>query len=98
MRYAFIRDHAQQYPVRRLCSVLNVHPSGYYAWRRHPESRRAKEDRRLLTLIRQSWEDSGRVYGYRKVTHDLRDMGESSGWHRVARIMRLTCSRIFVPA
>ena len=76
MRYAFIRDHAQQYPVRRLCSVLNVHPSGYYAWRRNPESRRAKEDRRLLTLIRQSWEDSGRVYG------------ERSGWHRVAWIMR----------
>lgn len=41
-----------------------------------------------MALIRQSWEDRGRVYGYRKVTHDLRDLGESSGKHRVARPMR----------
>jgi putative transposase len=88
MKYAFIRDHAEQYPVRRLCSVLKVHPSGYYAWRRNPESRRAREDGRLLRLIRQSWEDSGRIYGYRKVTHDLRDIGEHCGRHRVARLMR----------
>src|SRR5690554_3073763 len=88
MKYAFIRDHAEQYPVRRLCSVLKVHPSGYYAWRRNPKSRRAREDGRLLRLIRQSWEDSGRIYGYRKVTHDLRDIGEHCGRHRVARLMR----------
>jgi len=62
MKYAFIRDHAGQYPVRRLCSVLKVHPSGYYAWRRNPESRRAKEDSRLLVQIRESWEDSERIY------------------------------------
>lgn len=88
MKYAFVRDHTTVFPVRRMCAVLGIHPSGYYAWRRSPHSARALEDRRLVGLISQSWHDSGQVYGYRKVTHDLRDLGERCGRHRVARLMR----------
>ncbi|MGS1118400.1 IS3 family transposase [Castellaniella sp. UC4442_H9] len=88
VKYAFVCDHTTVFPVRRMCSVLGIHPSGYYAWRRSPHSARALEDRRLVGLIRQSWHDSGQVYGYRKVTHDLRDLGERCGKHRVARLMR----------
>ena len=88
MKYAFVRDHAAIFPVRRMCAVLDAHPSGYYAWRRSPHSARTLEDRRLMELIRQSWQDSDRLYGYRKVTHDLRDLGERCGRHRVARLMR----------
>ena len=76
------------YPVRRLCEVLKVHPSGYYAWKRSPQSARAKEDQRLLGLVKQSWLESGGVYGYRKITVDIRDLGESSGKHRIYRLMR----------
>jgi putative transposase len=74
--------------VRRLCEVLKVHPSGYYAWKRSPQSARAKEDQRLLGLVKQSWLESGGVYGYRKITVDVRDLGESSGKHRIYRLMR----------
>ena len=74
--------------MRRLCEVLNVHPSGYYAWKRSPVSASAKEDQRLLGLVKQSWLESGGVYGYRKVTVDVRDLGESSGKHRVYRLMK----------
>ena len=42
----------------------------------------------MLGLIKQSWLESGSVYGYRKVTRDLRDLGERCGKHRVARLMR----------
>lgn len=74
--------------MRRLCEVLEVHPSGYYAWRRSAHSPRYHEDQRLLALVEPSWLESGRVYGYRKVHHDLRDLGESCSRHRVARLMR----------
>ncbi len=46
------------------------------------------EDRRLLGLIRDSYEASGGVYGARRVFGDLREVGESCGKHRVAKIMR----------
>ena len=88
MRYAFIRNEAANYPVRRLCKMMAVHPSGYYAWCREPESARAIEDRRLLGPIKQSWLESGAVYGYRKVLDDLRDLGECCGKNRVYRLMR----------
>ena len=73
--------------MRRMCQMMAVHPSGYYAWKVTPASARAKEDDRLLGVIKQCWLESGGVYGYRKITDDLRDLGEGCGKHRVYRLM-----------
>lgn len=62
--------------------------SGYYAWLHVPLSDRAIEDRRLLTLIRASYEASGGIYGSRRVWGDLREVGEPCGKNRISRIMR----------
>ena len=59
--------------------MMVVHPSGYYAWKANPISARQKEDQRLSGLIKQFWLESGGVYGYRKITGDLRDEGERCG-------------------
>ncbi|MDO3544919.1 IS3 family transposase, partial [Ralstonia pseudosolanacearum] len=88
VRYAFIKAHAGQYSVRRLCKAMSVHPSGYYAWHARPLSPRAKDDQRLLGLLKQAWLESGGVYGYRKLTLDMRDLGERCGKHRVARLLK----------
>jgi putative transposase len=88
VRYAFIAQHKATYPVRQQCQVLEVHPSGYYAWAKEPFSTRAKDDRRLLGLIKQFWIESGGVYGYRKIYTDLREHGEHCGPNRVHRLMR----------
>ena len=39
-------------------------------------------------MVKQSWLESGAVYGYRKIHRDLRDAGEACGKHRVAKLMR----------
>ncbi len=75
MRYAFIKQLAQEHSVRRMCKVMQLHPSGYYAWKAAPQSPRAKDDQRLLGLLKQAWLESGGVYGYRKLTLDMRDLG-----------------------
>ena len=67
---------------------MTVHPSGYYAWKVEPASSRQQDDQWLRGLIKQSWLESGGVYGYRKIAHDLRDLGERSGKHRVYRLMK----------
>jgi putative transposase len=85
----FIQEHESRYPVRRLCQAMQVHPSGYYTWRAEPACARALDDRRLLGHIKQSWLESGSVYGYRKVHDDMRALGERCGKHRVYRLMRL---------
>lgn len=68
---------------------VEVHFSGFYAWLKAPPSKRAQEDVRQTALIRQAWEDSGKVYGYRKLHDDLCDQGETCSPNRVARLARL---------
>ncbi|MBM3336343.1 MAG: transposase, partial [Betaproteobacteria bacterium] len=56
--------------------------------REQPLSRRAKENQAIVGNIKQSWLESGAVYGYRKVHDDLRDQGILCGQQRVRRLMK----------
>ncbi|HDT2310078.1 IS3 family transposase [Citrobacter sp. S39] len=88
LRYAFIRDYTCCWPVRLLCRVLDVHPSGFYAWLQQPHSQRHQADLKLTGQIKQFWLESGCVYGYRKIHLDLRDSGQQCGVNRVWRLMK----------
>ncbi|HRC88185.1 MAG TPA: IS3 family transposase, partial [Thermoanaerobaculia bacterium] len=83
-----VQEHAATSSVRRLCSALGVSISGYYAWLSRSESRRQREDRRLLEQIRQAHAASRQCYGSPRVHQQLWEQGESVGRHRVARLMR----------
>src|SRR5690554_5598387 len=76
------------WPVRKLCQLLDVHPSGFYSWLKTPHSKRTQADQRLSGLIKQFWLESGAVYGYRKIYSDLREYGEHCGPNRVLRLMK----------
>jgi putative transposase len=86
--YQFIEEHRRDYPVQTMCQVLEVAPSGYYEWLQNPISDRAKEDARLLRLIRASFAASHGIYGAPRVFLDLREAGETCSKHRVERLMR----------
>jgi putative transposase len=86
--YEFIKAHRGEYSAQMMCRVLGVAPSGYYEWLKQPISNRAKEDARLLRLIRASFVASHGVYGAPRVFLDLREAGETCSKHRVARLMR----------
>ena len=87
MKYAFIEAHKSLFSIRAMCRVLKVHPSGFYAWLKSGLSRMAKRQRRLTGLIKQSWLESGGVYGYRKIHHDLLSLGERCAANTVAKLM-----------
>ena len=89
MRYAFIAENRLVFAVRAMCRMLQVHPSGFYAWLREPLSQRALEDQRQTALLKQAWVDSGEVYGYRKLHDDLCDLGEDISPNRAWRLARL---------
>lgn len=83
-----MRAHIHEFRLCAMCRVLGVHRSGYYAWQRDSASVREREDQRLLGLVKHHWLASGGVYGYRKVTLDLRESGETCSRHRVRRLMK----------
>lgn len=72
-----------------MCRMLRVHPSGFYAWLKQPFSKRAIEDERQSSLMKDAWNESGQVYGYRKLHSDLCDQGESISLNRAERLARL---------
>ncbi|MFZ1772428.1 MAG: IS3 family transposase [Rhizobiaceae bacterium] len=89
VRYAFVAEHRPLFSVRAMCRCLRIQPSGFYAWLKSPLSKRAREDTRQTELIHNSWKDSGKVYGYRKLHDDLLDQGETCCPNRVARLATL---------
>lgn len=86
--YEFIKAHRREYDVELMCNVLGVARSGFYDWLVNPVSKRARENDRLLKLIKASHFASHGIYGSPRVFLDLREDGESCSKHRVARLMR----------
>ncbi len=50
--YEFIKAHRREYDVELMCNVLGVARSGFYDWLGNPVSKRARENDRLLKLIK----------------------------------------------
>jgi len=95
MRFRFIEDHGEVFPVRVMCSVLRVSASGYYvrrtsgldAWRGRPEGARAQANRAPVEDIRRVHAGSRRRCGSLRVHASLRAEGKRVGCNRVARLM-----------
>jgi putative transposase len=88
VKYACITRHRGEYPVRLMCQVLEVAPSGYYQWRRRSPSAHAIADERLLLNVRVAFQTSDETYGAPRVHRALRGQGVRVGKKRVARLMR----------
>jgi len=88
MRFAFVAEHADQYPITRLCSAMNVSRRGYYDWVSRPESQREIANRELLVAIKRLFYQLREVYGAPRIYHALLNEGIKCGLNRVARLMR----------
>ena len=64
------------------------HPAGYYAWLKRGESRRVREDRRLLVEIKAIHREKRGAYGSPRIHAELKDRPLRHGKKRVARLMR----------
>ena len=71
-----------------MCRVFSVSRSGYYSWRRRPESRRAIANRRLDAHITAIYRKHRGRYGSPKITDELNEMGFQVGKNHVARRMK----------
>ena len=90
---AYIDAHKDRFGVEPICAVLPIAPSTYYQSKtrhRDPDRRsaRAKRDDRLKHEIQRVWDDNFRVYGVRKVWHQLKREGFDVARCTVARLMR----------
>lgn len=73
--------------MERLCSVLGVSVSGYYAWRKREPSTHQQTDAALLEQVREVHRASRELYGSPRIHAALRQQGIRCARKRVARLM-----------
>ena len=85
--YRFVDCEKAVFPIRTMCRVLGVSPSGYWAWAKRPPSARARRDAELADRIRIIHTRSRGTYGVPRVHAELAYEGIACGRKRVARLM-----------
>lgn len=88
MKYQFIADHEPTFSVKRMCQVLKVQRSGYYAWKQRPSSQRGRANVELLDKVREAFHASRCTYGSQRIHHYWLRQGSSYSRHRIARLMQ----------
>jgi transposase InsO family protein len=88
-RFRFVCDHRGGYPVKRLCQLVGVSRSGFYAWAARPVSARERANLALLEVIREIHTASRGTYGRVRIIGQLRRRGISANHKRVAKLMRI---------
>ncbi len=90
MKYAWIKDHRDCFPVVAMCRVLQVSKSGYYRWVKAKPSLRTLRSLRIQASVKQVYEDSNQIYGSVKIADQLGkdDRLETACRNTVAAAMR----------
>ena len=92
-RFQFVADNSATFEVKRLCALVEIERSSYYAWLNAAPARaeRARADAELATRIRAVHAEDD-TQGAPRITAELNDnapAGERVNHKRVARVMRL---------
>jgi putative transposase len=88
MRFRLIDTNKASTTIDRMCLLMDVSVSGFYAWKNRDPSKRQLDDMVLLAHIRSQFASSHETYGAPRMHVELKEDGVNVGRHRVARLMR----------
>jgi transposase InsO family protein len=88
VKYGFIRNHAEDYPVKLLCRMLNVQRSAYYDWQGQPGKVIVPEELALRRRMKELFAASRDSLGSRMMMKNLRQEGFEIGREKTRRLMK----------
>jgi putative transposase len=88
IRLRFVQDNMAELSVERMCQLVEVPRSSFYAWLNRKPSARDIADEALLVVIREIYQRSRGTYGVPRVLGQLQRAGHRVARSRVARLMR----------
>ncbi len=88
MRFDFIRQEKEAYPVSVLCQVMGVSRSGFYRYLQYFERPRPNGDNELHENVKEIFESSNGTYGSRRMSRALRALGYNIGRYGARSLMR----------
>jgi len=89
VKYAWVEEQGDQFPVSRMCRVLGVSRTGYLQWRVREPSARQRSNDKLGAQLRVIHAENDRSYGRIRLWKALTDQGQRVGQERVRRLMKL---------
>jgi len=87
MRYRFVQSHKDRWNVGRMCTLLNLSRSGFYAWRKRGLSERAMNNQGIIGEIHRIYAEGRGEYGSPTIYNVLREEGFLVNHKRIARLM-----------
>ncbi|WP_370981591.1 IS3 family transposase [Agaribacterium sp. ZY112] len=81
-------ENLHKFKINRLCNLMGVSRSGFYAWLDRPASNKALYDEELKRAIKELHQGYKRCYGARRIYHSLKKIGYSCSIRRVSRLMK----------
>lgn len=93
MKFGFVAKYRGAWPVLLMCEALGVSRSVFYAWLVRAPSHHTRDDERPGRAARQSFLDSHRTHGARRVWLEVLAGGSRCGLHRIERLMQAQALR-----
>jgi len=72
MKYAWIKEHRDDYSVVQLCRAMRVSKSGFYRWLDSEPSQRSKRTAAIRASVLEIHQQSRGIYGSRKIAEKLK--------------------------
>lgn len=89
MKYAWIKQHETEFPVKSMCRLMTVSRSAYYAWLKSSRTAAEKDDVELTEVIKTLFKKSRRNYGTRRLKEALSKRDRQVSRRRIGRLMRV---------
>lgn len=86
--FEFIYENKDNFPVQRLCSLLNVSSSGYYKYIKSIPSKQALKNNQITRLVKNVYIKHGPNIGSPKITKIINDKEPLTSQASVARILK----------
>jgi putative transposase len=87
MKFAFMKQHADEFSIERMSKMLNVSRNGYYCFVKASPTKRQQDEVLLIEKITKIHKNSRQTYGSPRVHAELKAQGEQVSRKRVAKIM-----------
>jgi putative transposase len=88
VKYRFIQDHVNQFPVKKMCQVMQVGRSNFYRWLKRVPGTREQRKVQLKEKIRHVYHQSKGRYGSPRIAKEINMQGVAASRVLVARLMK----------
>ena len=88
MKYQMIQRYSSHFKVSKMCRIMDVSRSGYYAFLQRPESDLSKRQKTVLAEIKIIHKENHEIYGAPRITVELNNKGIHASKGMVSRLMK----------